>query len=323
MPIYKSLASRAALCAALCSLAALPAAALTEGVTDTTSVSFVFASTLETKLTLTESVSFPLLAGDGPLTEGNNLRLDIAGELSPVSVNGTFLATLTPVAFLSLSSGAGVGTGWNVPIADGLRMNAGKTAPDGTYTGERDLEDESFGGAVWYWKGGGTFQFDFAAIVPGEWNHAVVQTYQGFTYSAFTGASAGESWLWEADEGENLNGWSYTGNYFAGYRMPVGPDLVGLLVENRTRLYGTSGGDYWGESVPIWTWGPILNFGFRRDSRGNALTSLTLLAQWREMRTFTVNTSEADFYRYRRLVDGNPYRRAFYRAAVIFSHALR
>lgn len=319
------LKNRATAAAALvaCCLGTVSALALPEGASDTTSLSFVFASTLETKLTLTESVTFPLLAGSNPLTEGNNLRLDIAGELSPVSMNGTFSATLTPVAFLTLSTGAGIGTGWNIPIADGLRMNVGETAGDGSYTGNRELTDEAFGGAVWYWQGGGTFQFDFAAIVPGDWNHVVVQSYHGAKYKAYTGASADDSWLWEADDGENLNGWSYISNYFAGYQMPVGPDLVGMLIENETRLYGTSGGDYWGEAVPIWTWGPVINLGFRRDSEGNGLSSVTLLAQWREMRTFTRDTSEADFYRARELVDGDPYRHTFYRAAIIYSHTLR
>ncbi len=304
-------------------LSAATAFALPAGASDSTTLSFVFASTLETKLTLTESVTFPLLAGEGDLTEGNNLRLEAAGEISPVSVNATGLAAFTPVAFLVLSTGAGIGTGWNIPIADGLRMNVGETAADGSYTGGRTLRDESFGGAVWYWQGGATFQFDFAAIVPGEWNHAVVQTYHGAKYRAYTGASAGDSWLWEADDGENLNGWSYYGSYFAGYQMPVGPSLVGFLVEDDARLYGTSGGSSWGESVPIWTWGPVVNVSFGREIGGEPSSNLAFLLQWRDLRTFTRDTADADYYRARVLVDGNPYRLAFYRAALSYSLRLR
>lgn len=293
------------------------------GATESTALSFVFASTLETKLTLTETLKVPFLAGDNALTEGNNLRFELAGELSPVSTNATFLAALTPVAFLEFSSGAGIGTGWNIPIANGLRMNEPEVDSGGSLTGDRTLADESFGGAVWYWKGGGTFRFDFAAIVPGEWNHAVLQTYHGARYRSFTGAEPDDSWLWEADEGENMNGWSYYGNYFAGYAMPIAVDLAGFLVESDTKLYGTRGGDAWGESQPIWTLGPLVNLGFERDEKGIARSSLTALAQWKAVRHYTNDTWENDFYQTRDLNDGDPWKRVFYRAALIYTRRLR
>lgn len=322
--------ARAALVSAITGLCILCAGearagelAFPAGATDSTSLSFVFASTLETKLTLTETLTIPFLAGEGALTAGNNLRFELAGELSPVSTNATVLAALTPAAFLEFSTGAGIGTGWNIPIANGLRMNEPEAGADGSLTGERTLADESFGGAVWYWKGGGTFRFDFAAIVPGEWNHAVLQTYHGARYRAYSGAGADDSWLWEADEGENMNGWSYYGNYFAGYAMPIAVDLAGLLLENDTKLYGTDGGDSWGESQPVWTFGPLVNLGFERDKEGKARSSLTALAQWRAVRHFSNDTWENDFYQTRVLNKDDPWKRVFYRAALIYTRKLR
>ncbi len=283
------------------------------GIRESTSLSLVAATTLEAKVSLLETVTFPLLAGASPLTEGNNLRLEFGAELSPVSVNGTFLAALTPAAFLELSTGAGVGTGWNIPVADGLRMNL----PG------QGLKDDSFGGAVWYWKGGGTLRFDLAAILPGEWNHVLLQTYQGARYRAYTGASGDESWLWEADAGENMNGWAYYGSYFAGYAFPQLIDVAGFLVENDTRLYGTKGGDYWGESQPTWTFGPLVSVAFGRGREGTPRSTLTALVQWQALRHFTDSTWENDFYQDREVDTDDPWRREFYRAALIYRLNLR
>jgi hypothetical protein len=40
-------------------------------------------------------------------------------------------------------------------------------------------------GAVWNVHLGNTFQFDFAAIFPGDWNHVVVQIYNEIQYYAY------------------------------------------------------------------------------------------------------------------------------------------
>jgi hypothetical protein len=150
-----------------------------------TSLNFVLASTLEMKAKLTETVTIPMLRGDGALTKDNSLKLSGAAELSPVSVNGTFKATLTPIAFLQFSASGGVGTGWNIPIASGLRM----VEPVGDHDVKKS--DASFDGVVWYGEGGGLFQFDLAAIAPGEWNHVVFQTYHLARYRALSSASKG------------------------------------------------------------------------------------------------------------------------------------
>lgn len=282
-----------------------------------TSLNFVAATTLEAKVTLTEAVKIPLLQGSSPLTSGNNLRLSGGIELSPVSVNGILGATLTPIAFLQFSAGASVGSGWNIPIANGLRMNEPVLDGLGVHTGERELTGSAFDGIVWSAKAGGTFQFDFAAIFPGDWNHVVIQSYHGVKYRANTAAGADDSWLYEADGGENRNGLAYYGNGFLGYQMPLFVSMAGILLEYDLKIYGTKGSDAWGENLGMYTVGPMVNFSITDR------LSVAVLAQMQSSRKWTEETADYKFYQDRRVVKDNPLELIFYRAALNATWQLR
>jgi hypothetical protein len=274
------------------------------GIKAATSVNFVATTTKEAKVKLIETVTVPFLVGRTALTSGNNVQLRGTAELSPVSVNGTFETRLTPIAFLQFVAGGSIGSGWNIPIAKGLKKN----------TLVNDHESEFIGGAfdglVWSVKAGGQFQFDLAALVPGEWNHIVFQTYHAAQYRALTSASSGESWLYEADEGENRNGWNYYGCYFLGYQMPIALNMVGVLFEEDLYLYNVENGALWGDDLSRWTFGPMFNFTVTKD------LSVALLVQARTRRTYTDETEDYTFYQSRRVDDSNPRHVEFYRAAI-------
>lgn len=274
---------------------------------------YIAATTLETQLQFNLGIAYPFLAGAGPLTADNELRLELGASVSPVSVNGSAALRWTPLAPVQLFSGLSAGSGWNLPFADGLRVNEPETDGTGTATGDADLTGGPLEGLVWCWESGGLFRFDLGAISPGDWNHAVFQTYHALRYRAYTGASGGESWLYEADEGENRNGWNYYGVYFAGYRMPIALDLVGVLVEEKLRLYRTSGGKAWGDRLPEWTVGPLLNYSF------TPRLSAALLVQARSVRSYTEETEDYGYYRARRLKTES-LSLEFYRAALTVSY---
>lgn len=297
--------ARASIIAAFLALVSVGAAFAEEktGIKAETSLNFVAATTMETKAKLIETVTIPFLAGGGSLTSGNNVQLKAAAELSPVSVNGTLEARLTPIAFLQFVAGGSVGSGWNIPIANGLRYNRELNARD------RELVGGPLSGVVWSAKGGGLFQFDLAAISPGDWHHVVFQTYHAAQYRALTSASPEESWLYEADSGENRNGWSYYGNYFLGYQMPIVLNTAGILVEEDLYLFPTPSRDLWGDDIPRWTFGPMLNFAVTKNF------SAAILAQCRTVRNFTAQTEGYGFYQARRL-DDDELRVEFYRAAL-------
>lgn len=167
--------------------------------------------------------------GDGALTSGNNLTLRSTTGVSPISVTQEVRAVLTPIAFLQFTAGGLVGTGWNLQIFDGL--------------GEVDMSDgsvdsSSFEGAVVRGFAGGTFQFDLAAIFPGEWNHVVTVVSPLWTYSTLTGADRDSAWSFEADGGTNYRGWKYKTTAVLGYQPPLEAlTIVGVLYEGE-RLIG-------------------------------------------------------------------------------------
>jgi hypothetical protein len=212
---------------------------------------------------------------------------------------------LTPIAFLQFVTGGSVGSGWNIPIANGLRFNFP------TYDDEPNLVGDSFNGLVWSAKAGGLLQFDLAAVMPGAWHHVVFQTYHVAQYRALTSADPDESWLYEADSGENRNGWNYYGNYFLGYQMPIVLNMAGILFEEDLYLYDTPSRKLWGDDIPRWTLGAMLNFTVTKNLQ------ITLLGQWRTMRNFTSQTEANGFYQYRRIVDSNDKLHVeFYRVAL-------
>lgn len=138
----------------------------------------------EIQLTINQSFIFPLLVGNGFLTEGNNFRVNLSADISPVSVNGTTEFIFTPIAVFQLVAGGALGSGWNIPIANGMRINEPGRNEDGTLNGSNKLVGAAFDGFVWTVKGGAILKFDFAAVSPGDWHHIVFRVYQGFRYRA-------------------------------------------------------------------------------------------------------------------------------------------
>jgi hypothetical protein len=172
------------------------------------------------KLVLASRSSAPFLAGEDSLTKGNNIGLKLSGELTPVSVGAYVEATLTPIAFLQFSAGGGGGTGWGIGFPALGVVDAA--------TG--NIVQEDFGGLVYRAWCTGTFQFDLAALFPGDWHHVVVLASPSLEYLAYTGAGAHTAWTWEADDAMDFNGLKLLGSYFLGYRMPLAFDLTGILL---------------------------------------------------------------------------------------------
>jgi hypothetical protein len=240
----------------------------------------------EAKAILSEELVLPLLRGEGALLSGNNLTLRASGELSPVSVNAVVQATLTPIAVLKLSLGAAAGTGWSVGFV-GLALNPADNA--------QPLAQVPFGGVVWRTWASGTFQFDTAALVPGEWNHVVMVASPMLEYRAFTGAADGQAWLWEADKGYDFNGFKLKGAYFLGYQMPIVLGTAGMLLETEQWLFDVAarspmaaGG--WGSDFVILNFGPVLSF-----TLGNA-SSLAVLIQFKTAQKWTDATTRIRYF---------------------------
>lgn len=256
----------------------------------------------EFKAIVARSLVVPFLAGQGSMTKDNNLELDLSGELSPVSINGNFRAVLTPIAFLKLEAGAGLGTGWAIGFI-GLAMNDAGT-----------IDPQNFGGVIYRAWVAGTFQFDLAALFPGDWNHFVVLASPKIQYQAYSTATKDQAWLWEADQGMNFNGAKLTGSYLVGYQMPIALDLAGLLLQTegwlgsvRDRSPMATG---WGSDFTYLTFGPLFDFKIGDTS------SIAILPQFKTGIKWTAASQWNLDFQQRAYQEGYLY---FYRLAFDFS----
>jgi len=317
------------------SFPAIPAAE-EGGIEASTDLEFQLSSEPATKLILRQSFTFPFLAGSNPLTKDNNIKTVLAGEITPVSLSGMGEVIWTPVAFFLLSGGGRAGSGWNISLGNGIGINApeDKNAPFDPTTDDprkNKLYGDAFDGLIWSAWGAGTLQFDLGAVLPGDWNHVLFQTRQEFRYGSYTRAKAGEAWVFENDDMENQNGWKYYALYALGYQMPKSPVLsrIALIAEltkplynTPAGLYGSQGGDFWGESLGYWNFSSVFFLSFTPK------LSSTLVFQMHTRRnhgTKNYDYSYVDYY-YRDLElqkEGGQRRILFYRAAMIMNYKLR
>jgi hypothetical protein len=262
----------------------------------------------EIQVLLTHTIRVPFLAGGSPLTQGNNVAFSITGAVSPVSARLELGATLTPIAFFNVYAGALAGTGWDIGLFNGMGLNAdGSGVP----------ESASLQGVVLKSWIGGTFQFDLAALVPGDWTHVVTLLSPRLQYAWFSGAGKGQAWMFEADIGENFNGWKLLGSYFLGYQMPLMLNTVGVLLETEQNLgdvrdLSPLAGGRWASDFLLITISPVLSFKLSERS------SLAALFQFRRERLYT---EDSVFYAY---YDNRRYAGTywdFYRIA--FSYSLK
>ncbi len=265
----------------------------------------------EAKAAVSAEKTYPFLVGKGPLTSGNHLSVKGTFELSPVSVNGIAQVSLSPVAFLVLNAGSGVGTGWTLGSFQGLGVN-----PRGNDVSSVELQ--SFGGAVWRVWGAATLQFDTAALRDGPWNHVVFSATWRLEYRAYTGATDGTAWLWEADLGENFNGTTLYGTYVIGYQMPLTWNFIGLMAESKewvgaVRDYGPMANSQWGSDFRTWQGGPLANF--QLDGKN----SILVLAQGKYSPDWTDATTQNRDFRTRVYQGGYWY---FNRIAVSYTRKL-
>ncbi len=268
--------------------------------------SFTVTTLPEAMATVNVTLAYPLLRGQNPLTASNGIKFKTSAVVTPVSARGSLQLTFTPVAFLQFHTFTFAGSGWNfLSFDNGLCLVVRENGHETKY------EDKSLDGLIWGYGGAATFQFDFAALFPGEWNHVVIQSMHEFRYRGFTGASDDETWAYECDWSMNRNGWNYYANLLLGYQMPIRFNLVALLVEADTALYEVEGdfhdGEYWGQNLPRWKFGILGSFKCT-DS-----ISLSAILQFATSLKATGETEDFDFYQDRRVDKTSPYDFGFYR----------
>lgn len=162
---------------------------------------------------------------DNSLVNGNNVKIKTAMELSPVSLCPSVSVSFTPIAFLVFTTGTKIGSGWTFTP---MNVN-GMASYDSLSQSYKALSPFSSLYYTFWFEG--LFQFDLAAVIPGEWNHAVfVASYKPFYEAITKGGENGNPWLWQG-AGENVNAWQYYSNIIIAYQMPLVVQTVGVQTE--------------------------------------------------------------------------------------------
>jgi len=273
----------------------------------------VQATTLpEIKLGYTRRYVIPFLQGETPMTKDNNIGLALSAEVSPISLNGIAETIWTPIAFFQFAAGCRIGSGWNITLGENTIYGIGINRPD--KTGKAENSGSPFDGLLWKVQTGAVLQADLAAIVPGNWNHVVVRSYHEINLKGYTRAAAGESWYFEADDGENINGFNYYGNFLIGYQMPILLNIAALLAEMDLYLYDTPNRSNWGDEKIRWTFSAIFGFTFTERLGMNVLT------QFRTKRNYLESNWKDLYYRNRTIDKSDLLRLEFYRVAAALTY---
>lgn len=170
-------------------------------------------------------VKMPLLQGDGPLFEGNNLKVKAGLGLSPIAGQVTVDAVLTPVALAEVNLGVAVGSGWDFPL---LNMHGTLTAP----SEDDEMVGETLKGIYVKPKAGLALQFDTGAVFASKWASVVLRAYQELNFTYYSNAEKDQGWEFELS-GKLYNSFNYKGEYIVGYQLPIEwVNLVGVQVEH-------------------------------------------------------------------------------------------
>ena len=284
------------------------------GITSSNELFLQTSSLPEIKLGFIKRFSFPFLQGESPLTEGNNIGLNLSAEISPVSINGIVEAIWTPIAFFQFAAGGRIGTGWSLDLfgseIHGIGLNGADAAGNAKYDGS------AFDGLLWKMQTGGALQADLAAVFPGDWHHVVIRSYHEIGYKGYSRAAKNESWYFEDDAGENCNGFNYYGNLVIGYQMPIFLDFVALLAEANLYLYDTPDRSRWGDEKIQWRFSTILNFTITER------ISVAVITQFITQRNYVESNWEDLYYRNRTIDDSDPLSLRFFRVAAALTYKL-
>ena len=246
-------------------------------------------SAFELRGTGTYHYVIPVPFSNHPLLRGNTLTLSPAVELTPVSLSPKFDVAFSPIAFLVFYAGGRIGTGWDLaPMGvKGLAV-----------FDENSKEYESvvpFASYMYQWYLEGLFQFDLAAVLPGEWNHVVTQTRYKFLYEGLWNAGGHqEFWRWQGTA-EKASGWQYQASVVVGYQMPLLLQLVGVQVEFEGYFDCHDFPDWAQQWEPTFMKvgiSPVMNLQF------NGKHSLMMQFRFRSRRSFSteVQTDTHDFF---------------------------
>lgn len=224
----------------------------------------------------------PTPFSDNSLVKGNNLKIKAALEMSPVSLVSDFSLSFTPIAFLVFSTGIKAGSAWTfTPLnVDGMATYDTISAK---YTPLSPLSSLYYN----YWAEA-LFQFDLAAVFPGDWHHlAFVATYKPYYEALSNGGENGNPWYWQGS-GEKANGWKYYSSMILAYQMPILLQTIAVQTEFESFYSNNSFApeyEMWNPEFAKISISPLINLEFSQSQ------NLIILFGFSSRRSFTSSTA--------------------------------
>ncbi|MGP1437748.1 MAG: hypothetical protein ACTTKH_01605 [Treponema sp.] len=252
---------------------------------------------------LSETLEVPLLRFNNPLTHSNSLKLKAGINLTPITIEADFKATFTPIAFLQLYAGSGIGTGWSFSKFHGFAKNI----DDGTGKSKKiPINGKDF---FFNTKFGARLQFDLGVLFKHKWSHVVLLMEQGFKYFGAANMTSHDSWVYKEDYGESRNSWLYTASYTIGYVMPIFLRFVGLQIETEKKLYtDPSNKEDWGDQYMYAYITPIIAF------EATKYLTIAISPQFFTRKNYIYSVD--NFYEKNKVDDSKPHYIEFYRIAI-------
>jgi len=289
-------------------------------VTSSRTLDLQISSLPELKVIFYQTFKSPCFQGDNFLVRGNNLKVSIGGELTPISGNLLFKAVLTPIAFLELSTGGRVGSGWPLKLFGSDLYGIGINEADAD--GNKSYSGSFMDGCLYKGFFGATVQMDFGLLMsPSDWNHILFQSYHEINYAGYGRAIGDESWHYESDFGENVNGLNYYGNFVLGYQLPLMLNLIAFQAEMDLHLYDMPDRSNYGDDLIRWHFAAILGFKFTDWLDVKVVTQFRTLKNTLEEPDVLWNKKQT-YYRNRNLDTADPLGLHFYRVAGLITFKL-
>lgn len=212
--------------------------------------------------------------GDHFLLRDANVILRSAIEITPLSIRPMASVFFWPFPFLGFDVGGSVGSGWNMGSLHGLSVLNKET---------REYETlDPFSSYYFDLWAEGIFQFDLAAVIPGEWNHVVTLVNYQLLYAGLTGVKKKDVWEWQESENQ-ADGLQYYLGVILAYQIEGFFHRIGVFSEFWGHFdsgdYGELGDSYDGDFMKIEI-SPLVELKFSEK------TSLILLVGFNRRRSF-------------------------------------
>ena len=237
---------------------------------------------------------FPFLQGETPLTEDNNIMLKLRGQVTPTSFELMSDTVWTPFAAMNFSLGAQLGVGWNYYLGASFLNGLGLYQRSADGKSMERAKGDGWDGVVWNIHGGMRLQFDFAAVLPGDWNHVIVRIDNIVNYQNYTMAKGSQRWYFRNDDDlyENWFAYNFTGVF--GYQMPLFFDMAAVMFELSLPFYNPQSGKSFPDKEPEMILSLVTNWKITER------ISLMALCQFQNILNHPVTTDyerEWQFYR--------------------------